>query len=104
MLWWEFWIFGFLHALDFCVIFVMVFWIINYSFCVEDYCDGMVILVYVFLCCGMPPLLLLIICCLPSSILVVLPGAYVPLGLLDLVVLCVGMLELPPVLLQVSLV
>jgi hypothetical protein len=47
---------------------------------------------------------LLIICCLPSSILVVLPGAYVPLGLLDLVVLCVGMLELPPVLLEVSLV
>jgi hypothetical protein len=104
MLWWESWIFGFLHASDFYVILVMVFSIVDYRFCAEDYCDGEVILVYGFLYCGMPPLLLLIICCLPSSILVVLPGAYVPLGLLDLVMLCAGMLELPPVLLQVSLI
>jgi hypothetical protein len=48
----------------------------------------------------MSPLLLLIIYCLPSSILVVLPGAYVPLGLSDLVVLCAGMLEVPQVLLM----
>jgi hypothetical protein len=61
-------------------------------------------LVYGFLCCGVPPLLLLIIYCLPSSILVVLLGAYVPLGPPDLVVLCAGMLELPLVLLRVSLV
>jgi hypothetical protein len=82
----------------------MVFKIVDCRFCAEDCCDGVVILVYGFLCCGMPPLLLLIIFCLPSSILVVLPGAYVPLGLLDLVMLCAGMLELPQVLLQVSLV
>jgi hypothetical protein len=100
----ESWIFGFLHASGFCIALVMVFWIIDCRFCAEDCCDGMVILVYGFLCCDMPPLVLLIVCCLPSSILVVLLGAYVPLGLLDLVVLYVGMLELPPVLLQESLV
>jgi hypothetical protein len=104
IVWWESWIFGFLHALGFSVALVMVFYIVGYRFCAEDYHDGVVILVCVFLCCGMPPLLLLTICCLPSSILVVLPGAYVPLGLLDLAVLCAGMLELLPVLLQVSLV
>jgi hypothetical protein len=52
----------------------------------------------------MPPLLLLIACFLPSLVPAVLPDAYVPLDLLDLVALCAGMLELPPVLLQVSLV
>jgi hypothetical protein len=82
----------------------MVFWIVDCRFCAEDYCDGVMILAYGFLCCDMPPLLLLIICCLPSSIHLVLPGAYVPLGLLDLVMLYVGMLDLPPVLLQEFLV
>jgi hypothetical protein len=82
----------------------MVFEIVGYHFCAEDCCDGVVTLVYVFLYCGVPPLLLLTICCLPSSILVVLPGAYVPLGLLDLAILCADMLELPQVLLLVSLV
>jgi hypothetical protein len=82
----------------------MMFEIVGYRFCAEDYRNGVVTLAYVFLCCGIPPLLLLTICCLPSSILVVLRGAYVPLGLLDLAVLCAHMLELPQVLLQVSLV
>jgi hypothetical protein len=63
-----------------------------------------VTLVYVFLYFDVPPLLSLTICCLPSSILAVLPGACVPLGLLDFAVLCADMLELPQVLLLVSLV
>jgi hypothetical protein len=95
---------GFLYALDFYVALVMVFEIVDYHFYAEDCCDGVVILVYGFIYCGMPPLPLLIICFLPSSIPVVLPDAYAPLGLLDLVMLYAGMLELPPVLLQVSLV
>jgi hypothetical protein len=52
----------------------------------------------------MLPPLLLIICCLPSSIRLVLRGAYVPSGLLGLVVLYTSMLELAPVLLQEFLV
>jgi hypothetical protein len=104
MLWWESWTFGFLHASGFCVALVMVFQIVGYHFCAKDCCDSVVTLVYVFLYFDVPPLLLLIVCCLPSSILVVLPGAYVPLGLLDLAVLCADMLELPQVLLLVSLV
>jgi hypothetical protein len=43
-------------------------------------------------------------CCLPSLILEVLPGAYVPLGLLDLAMSCTNMFVLPQVLLLVSLV
>jgi hypothetical protein len=52
----------------------------------------------------MPPLLLLSACCLPFLILTVLPGAYVPLGLLDLAVLCTDTFVLPQALLLVSLV
>jgi hypothetical protein len=63
-------------------------------------CDGVVTLVYAFLCCDVPPPLLLSICCLPSLNLAVLPSAYVPFGLLDLAVLCTDMFVLP----QVSLV
>jgi hypothetical protein len=77
----------------------MVFQIVDCHSYAEDYCDGVVILAYGFLCCDMPPPLSLIICCLPSSIHLVLPGAYVPLGLLGLVMLYVGMLGLPPMLL-----
>jgi hypothetical protein len=63
-----------------------------------------VILVYAFLYYDVPSPLLLSICCLPSLILVVLLGAYILLGLLDLAVLCTGMFVLPQVLLLVSLV
>jgi hypothetical protein len=104
MLCWEFWIFGFIYALDCCVALVMAFYIVDFHFCAEDCCDGVVTLVCEFLCCGMPPPLLLIACCPPSLIPAVLLGAYVPLDLLDLVALCAGMLKLPPVLLRVSLV
>jgi hypothetical protein len=92
--WWESLTCGFLRASGFYVTLVMLFWIVSRHFYAEDYCDGMVTLVCALTYCGVPPLLLLIICCLPSSILVALPGAYVPSGLLDLAVLCVDMLEL----------
>jgi hypothetical protein len=82
-----------------CIILVMASWIIDFRFYAEDCCIGMVILVYGFLCCDMPPPLLLIIYCLPSSIHLVLRGACVPSGLLDLVMLYAGMLALPPMLL-----
>jgi hypothetical protein len=82
----------------------MASWIGDFHFYAEDCCDGVVILVYGFLCCDMPPPLLLIICCLPSSTHLALRGAYIPSGLLDLVVLYAGMLELPPMLLQEFLV
>jgi hypothetical protein len=82
----------------------MVFEIVDCRSYIEDYCDGVVILACGFLCCDMPPLLLLIVCCLPSLIHLVLHGACVSSGLLDLVVLYVSMLELPPVLLQEFLV
>jgi hypothetical protein len=52
----------------------------------------------------MSPLLLLSTCCLPFLILTVLPSAYVPLGLLDLAVLCTDTFVLPQALLLVSLV
>jgi hypothetical protein len=96
---WGFWIVGFLCSLDYYIVLVTVSWIGDFYFYAEDYCDGVVILVCVFLCCDMPPPLLRIICCLLSSIHLVLLGAYVPSGLLDLVVLYAGMLELPPMLL-----
>jgi hypothetical protein len=99
-----FWIVGFLCSLDNCIVLVTVSWIGDFYFYAEDYCDGVVILVYVLLCCDMPPPFLLIICCLPSSIHLVLRDAYVPLGLLDLVVFYAGMLGLPPMLLQEFLV
>jgi hypothetical protein len=101
---WEFWIVGFLCSLDCCIVLVMASQIGDFHFYAEDCCDGVVILVYGFLCCDMPPPLLLIICCLPSSIHLVLCGAYVPSGLLDLVMLYAGMLELPPMLLREFLV
>jgi hypothetical protein len=104
MLWWEFWTFGFLHVLDFYVALAMVTLIIDYHSGAEDCCDGVVTLVYALLCCDVPSSLLLSICCLPSLILTVLPGAYVPLGLLDLAVLCTDMFVLPQALLLVSLV
>jgi hypothetical protein len=104
MLWWESWIFGFLHASGFYVALAMVFSIVDYYSYAEDCCDGVVTLVYAFLYCDVPPLLLLSICCLPSLNLAVLPGAYVPLGLLDLAVLCTDMFMLPQVLLLASLV
>jgi hypothetical protein len=87
MLWWESWIFGFLHALGFYVTLAMVYSIVDYHSYADDCCDGVVTLVYAFLCCDVLPPLLLLICCLPSLNLAVLPGAYVPLGLLDLAVL-----------------
>jgi hypothetical protein len=100
----ETWTFGFLHTSGFYVALVMVFWIVGCCSYAEDYCDDVVILAYEFLCCGMPLPLSLIICWLPSSIHLVLPGAYVPSGLLGLVVLYVGTLGLPPMLLQEFLV
>jgi hypothetical protein len=72
--------FGFPRA-----VLVMAIKIDDYHFCAEDYCDGEVILAYVFPCCGTPLLLLLIACCLPSLIRSTLPYAYAPLGLLGLV-------------------
>jgi hypothetical protein len=104
MLWWESWTFGILCVLDFYVALAMVIEIIDYHSGAEDYCDGVMTLVYALLCCNVPPPLLLSICCLPSLILAVLPGAYVPLGLLDLAVLCTYMFVLPRALLLVSLV
>jgi hypothetical protein len=82
----------------------MVILIIDYHSGAEDCCDGAVTLVYAFPYCDVPPLLLLLICSLPSLILAELPSAYVPLGLLDLAVLCTDMFVLPQVLLLVSLV
>jgi hypothetical protein len=43
MPWWESGIFGFLHALGFCGILVMMTWIVDSYSCAEDYCDGAVI-------------------------------------------------------------
>jgi hypothetical protein len=80
-------IFEFLHALDSHAALVMAIEIVDYCFCVEDYCDGEVILAYVFPSCDMPPLLLLIAYCPPSLIRSALLCAYVLSGLLDLVVL-----------------
>jgi hypothetical protein len=82
----------------------MVIYIVDYHSGAKDCCDSMVTLVYAFLYCDVPPPLLLLICCLPSLILVVLPGAYVPLGLLDLAMLCTNMFVLLQALLLVSLV
>jgi hypothetical protein len=73
-------------------------------FCAKDCYDGVVTLIYAFLCCDVPNLLLLSICCLPSLGLAVLLGAYVPLGLLELAVLCIDMFVLPRALLLASLV
>jgi hypothetical protein len=42
-------IFGFLHASGSRVVLVMAIEIVDYCFCAEDYCDGEVILAYVFL-------------------------------------------------------
>jgi hypothetical protein len=78
-------IFEFLHALGSHAALVMATEIIDYCFCAEDYCDGVVILACVFPSCDIPPLLLLIACCPPSSIRSTLLCAYVPSGLLDLV-------------------
>jgi hypothetical protein len=78
-------IFEFLHALGFHAVLVMVIEIADYCFCVEDYCDGEVILACVFPSCDMPPLLLLIACYPPSSVCSTLLCAYVLSGLLDLV-------------------
>jgi hypothetical protein len=97
-------IFGFLRASGSRAVLVIVFKIVDYHFYVEDCCDGVVILACAFLYCGMPPLLLLIACCPPSSIRSTLLCAYVPLGLLDSVVLYIDMVELPPVLLWEFLV
>jgi hypothetical protein len=78
-------IFEFLHALGSHAILVMAIEIVDYCFCVEDYCDGEVILAYVFPFCDMPPLLLLIAYCPPSSVRSTLLCAYVLSGLPDLV-------------------
>jgi hypothetical protein len=53
----------------------MVFWIVGCHFFAEGYCDGVVTLIYAFLCCDVPPLLLLSIYCLPSLGLALLLGA-----------------------------
>jgi hypothetical protein len=78
-------IFGFLHALGSRAVLVMAIEIVDYCFCAEDYCDGEVILAYVFPCCDMPLLLLLIAYCPPSSVCSALLCAYVPSGPRDLV-------------------
>jgi hypothetical protein len=78
----------------------MASWIVDFHFYAEDYCDGVVTLVCGFFCCDTLLPLLLIICCLPFSIHLALLGAYVPSGLLDLVVSYAGTLELPLMLLS----
>jgi hypothetical protein len=78
-------IFEFLHALGSHAVLVMVIKIVDYRVCVEDYCDGEVILACVFPSCDMPPLLLLIACYPPSLVCSTLLCAYVLSGLLDLV-------------------
>jgi hypothetical protein len=42
----ETYIFGFLHVVGYCNVLVMLTWIVNFSFYVEDYCDGVVTWVY----------------------------------------------------------
>jgi hypothetical protein len=78
-------IFEFLHALGSHAILVMAIEIVDYCFCVEDYCDDEVILACVFPSCDMPPLLLLIASYPPSSVRSTLLCAYVLSDLLDLV-------------------
>jgi hypothetical protein len=73
-------IFEFLHAA-----LVMAIEIVDYYFYAKDYCDGEVILAYVFPSCYTPPLLLMIACYPPYSIRSALLCAYVLLDPLDLV-------------------
>jgi hypothetical protein len=71
-------IFRFLCVLGSCGVLVMAIEIIDYYFCVEDYCDGEVTLACVFPCGDMPSLLLLLACFPPYLVCSALLCAYVP--------------------------
>jgi hypothetical protein len=63
---------------------VMVTWIVDSYFYAEEYCDGVVIWVCVYLHCDAFPLLWLLACFLLILTLAMLPDACVLLGPLDL--------------------